>query len=100
MRRNTHFWGRLVETAVGAHLVNSASGTSLEVFYWRDRNREVDYVVRSGGSVAAVEVKSGRSPETLPGMAAFARAFGPARQILVGEDGIGLAEFLSRPASA
>ena len=96
-RADGEFWGRLVESAVGAHLANAASEGACEVFYWRDRNREVDFVVRSGRAVTAIEVRSGRARHAAPGMAAFANAFLPARCLLVGGDGIGVQEFLSKP---
>jgi hypothetical protein len=96
-RSDAPFWGRIVESAVGAHLANAASAGVCELFYWRDRNREVDFVVRLGRAVTAIEVKSSRSRETLPGMEAFATAFKPTRKLLVGGDGIALEEFLSRP---
>jgi len=96
-RADREFWGRLVESAVGAHLANAAATGACELFYWRDRNREVDFVVRSGREVAAIEVKSGRAREAHPGLAAFAEAFKPRRRLLVGGDGIALEEFLSRP---
>ena len=97
-RADREFWGRLVESAVGSHLANAAGGGSCELFYWRDRGREVDFVVRAGRALTAIEVKSGRSRGALPGMAAFAEAFGPDRRLLVGGDGIPVEEFLSRPA--
>ena len=97
-RADREFWGRLFESAVGAHLANAAASGSCELFYWRDRGREVDFVVRAGRSLTAVEVKSGRAPGSLPGMAAFAEAFGPDRRLLVGGDGIPVEEFLSRSA--
>ena len=93
----SRFHGRLVESAVGAHLVNEAAGGLDEVFYWRERNHEVDFVVRVGRRVVAIEVKSGRRRDTLPGLGAFAQAFRPTRMLLVGADGIALDEFLSRP---
>lgn len=96
-RKDPEFWGRLVESAVGAHLVNAAAAGTCEVFYWRDRNREVDFVVRRGKTVTAMEVRSGRRHDTLPGMAAFAEAFNPTRTLLVGGDGISVEELLSRP---
>ena len=89
------FWGRLVESAVGAHLANAAAANGYEVFYWRERNREVDFVTRSGRLTTAIEVKSGRAPEMLPGMEAFVAAFKPGRTLLVGGDGIALEDFLS-----
>ncbi len=98
-RADREFWGRLVESAVGAHLANAAASGLCELSYWRDRNREVDFVVRAGRRLTAIEVKSGRATDTLPGMAAFAGAFKPQRKLLVGGDGIPVDEFLSRPAA-
>ena len=96
-RKDGAFWGRLVESAVGAHLANAAASGACELFYWRERNREVDFVVRAGDATTAIEVKSGRARDTLPGMAAFAAAFRPARTLLVGGDGISVDDFLSKP---
>ena len=54
-------WGRLVECAVGAHLCNWAFSTGRhDVFYWTERNQEVDFVVPHEGRLFAIEVKSGR----------------------------------------
>lgn len=90
------FRGRLVESAVGAHLANAAAAGECELFYWRDRGREVDFVVRSGAGLAAVEVKSGRAPQAHTGTAAFDAAFKATRKLLVGGDGIPVEEFLGR----
>jgi predicted AAA+ superfamily ATPase len=92
--QDRRFWGRLVESAVGAHLVNSLATVDAEVFYWRDRGREVDYVVRVERSCVAIEVTSGRRKDTLPGMEAFDKAFHPRRKLLVGGQGMPLEEFL------
>ncbi len=91
------YWGRLVESAVGSHLANAATAGDCELFYWRDRNREVDFVVRIGKRLLALEVKSGRTRDSLPGLAAFSKAFHPQRTLLVGGDGIDLETFLSKP---
>ena len=96
-RADRAFRGRLVESAVGAHLANAAAAGVGEVFYWRDTNREVDFVVRAGRVVVAIEVKSGRVPDTFPGLAAFTAAFRPSRTLIVGGDGITLDEFLATP---
>lgn len=97
-RADHQFWGRLTESAVGAHLANAAAAGGCEVYYWRDRNREVDFVVRLGRTLTAIEVKSGRTRDTQPGLAAFCDAFRSARMLLVGGDGLALGDFLSRPA--
>lgn len=95
-RADRSFYGRLVESAVGAHLANAAQRGDCELFYWRDKNREVDFVVRAGRRLLAIEIKSGRRRDALPGMAAFIEAFQPDRTLLVGGDGIELEAFLSR----
>jgi predicted AAA+ superfamily ATPase len=96
-RSDRDFWGRLVESAVGAHLANAAQAGSCEVFYWRERGEEVDFVVRAGRTLTAIEVKSGRTREARTGLAAFGEAFRCKRQLLVGGDGIAVEDFLSRP---
>lgn len=92
------FRGRLIESAVGAHLANAAASGTCELFYWRERSREVDFVIRSGRAVVAIEVKSGRAPDAFPGLAEFAATFRPKRTLIVGGDGIPLEEFLIQPA--
>jgi predicted AAA+ superfamily ATPase len=78
VRVDREFQGRLVESAVGAHLANAAACGTCELLYWRERNHEVDFVARAGRRLVAIEVKSGRRRDALRGMEAFARAFRPA----------------------
>ncbi len=96
-RADREFWGRLTESAVGAYLANAAASGRMEVFYWRDRNKEVDFILRAGRRIIAIEVKSGRTREAQPGLAAFADAFKPQRTLLVGGDGIPVQDFLLQP---
>jgi predicted AAA+ superfamily ATPase len=96
-RRDGEFWGRLVESAVGAHLANAAAAGVCELFYWRERNREVDFVVRAGRQVTGIEVRSGRVRNVLPGLAEFRGLVAGTRTLLVGEGGIPLEEFLEKP---
>nr|VFJ60147.1 MAG: hypothetical protein BECKDK2373C_GA0170839_107818 [Candidatus Kentron sp. DK] len=93
-RRDGGRWGRLVETAVGAHLCNTAP-PGIEIGYWRERNREVDFVLRQGDKIALFEVKSDRSRSALPGFDAFTKAFGPVPRLVIGTGGIPLDSFLS-----
>lgn len=96
-RADREFWGRLVESAVGAHLANAAMRGECRLHYWRERNHEVDFVVQVGRRLTAIEVKSGRAPQTHAGTAAFTEAFKPKRSLLVGGDGIAVEDFLARP---
>ncbi|MGH7888494.1 MAG: DUF4143 domain-containing protein, partial [Candidatus Binatia bacterium] len=97
VRSDHDTWGRLVESAAGAHLLNSVRGTNIEVCYWRERNREVDFVLKQGRKIVAVEVKSGRARESFAGIEAFAKEFKVVRKLLVGGGGITLEEFLLQP---
>lgn len=97
-REDREFWGRLVESAVGAHLVNSLAGTGAAVYYWRDHGYEVDYVVQANRHAVAFEVASGRRKDSLAGMEVFSRNSRPKRKWLVGGQGVPLDEFLGTPA--
>ncbi len=92
-----NYWGRLVESAVGSHLINAESTDRYRVFYWREGDREVDFVVETAQSLVAIEVKSGRVRKPLSGMAEFDKRFHPMRKLLVGGDGIPIDEFLDKP---
>ena len=97
-RADRTYWGRLFESAVGAHLLNSAS-SDIRLHYWRDSPFEVDFVLQRGERVVAIEVKSGREPGDMMGLEEFGRRFEPHRSLLVGTGGIPLHEFLSVPAA-
>jgi predicted AAA+ superfamily ATPase len=92
------WWGRLVENAVGAHLLNGLQGPDWSVTYWRDGGDEVDYVVAHGARIWAIEVKSGR-PGKATGTAAFRQRYPQAKFWLLGGGGLNLEEFFSRPAA-
>ncbi len=84
--------GRLVENAVGAHLLNHLQGFPYEIYYWREHNEEVDFVVSTSGRTFAIEVKSGK-PGSTSGLAAFCNRFPRATPLIVGMSGIPLEDF-------
>ncbi len=89
--------GRLTESAVGAHLLNAAACGECELFYWRDNNREVDFVLRKGKKLVAIEVKSGAKSASFSGLNDFSKAFRSAKSLIVGTGGLSLETFLSTP---
>ena len=50
------FWGWLTESAVGSQLLNAAAAGTCELFYWREDNHEVDFIVQTGRKITAIEV--------------------------------------------
>ena len=91
------YWGRLVESAVGCHLINAVNSNGYQLFYWRDRNHEVDFVLQQGKKLMAIEVKSGQKTHVLPGINAFDKLFKPTRKLIIGTGGISFKKFLSTP---
>ena len=90
---NPKEWGRLVESSIGAHLLNHSISERYQISYWRESNSEVDFVLEKNGKVIAIEVKSGRRVAN-PGMNVFAQKFHPDRILLVGTGGFGIEDFL------
>jgi len=99
-RDDATFYGRLVESAVGAHLANAAATGECDLLYWREGSREVDFVVLVGQTTVAIEVKSGTRRPELVGMDRFVAQYQPDTTLLVGGDGIPLSEFLATPVTS
>lgn len=96
-RADRTFWGRVVESAAGAHLCNTAT-QDMGVYYWRDGHHEVDFVLKRGPRLVGIEVKSGPQRKSPRGLATFAECFNPQQTLIVGQGGIPLNEFLAAPA--
>ena len=92
-RSDRSYWGRLVESAVGAHLYNLGF-PDYELYYWRERSNEVDFVLKKGSRLLAIEVKTGVRSDGRRGLEAFSEKFKPHREILVGGKGMPLVDFL------
>jgi predicted AAA+ superfamily ATPase len=90
---DSKIWGRLVESAIGAHLINKAITNNYTVYYWREKNDEVDFILERKNTLIALEVKTGRRAEN-NGMRVFAQTFKPKKVLLIGTGGIGIETFL------
>lgn len=87
-------WGRMVESAIGAHLLNESLVHGYKLYYWRERNEEVDFIVEKGHRMIALEVKTGTEKYT-NGMKTFHEKYHPDKILLVGKSGIPWQDFLS-----
>jgi hypothetical protein len=96
-KADSGWYGRIVENAVGAKILNELSGSEWGLSYWRDGAAEVDFVLSRGAAVWGIEVKSGRSGKA-PGLIQFKKKYPKAKIVLIGRDGIPLEEFFLRPS--
>ncbi|MES2252496.1 MAG: ATP-binding protein [Pseudomonadota bacterium] len=96
VKKDHELWGRFVETAVGAHLVNASKADNVEIFYWRDGNYEVDFILRKGDKIIPIEVKSSAKKLSLNGVERFASKFSCHQILIVGGKGIELELFLRK----
>lgn len=87
-------WGHIFESGIGAYLVSQAFIHRFEVYYWRERNDEVDFILRKKGSMVAIEVKSNAEKRT-DGLDKFRRLFTPQSSFIVGDGGIRTEDFLA-----
>lgn len=87
-------WGRWVESAVGAFLLNMADEYDYKLFYWREREDEVDFVIDAEDKLVAIEVKSGRRTNN-QGLSEFMKRYNPDFSLVVGSGGVPVEEFLS-----
>lgn len=97
IRNHPEEWGHVVESAVGAHLLATARKDRVEVFYWNVGAKEVDFVLRKGDRLAALEVKSA-SASRIPGIHEFKAKYPMAKAHLIGGQGIPLETFFASSA--
>jgi hypothetical protein len=86
--------GRFVESAIGAHLLIDPKSV---VYYWRENNKEIDFIVQTRGKTIGIEVKSGQKTMTLSGLDSFKKQFQMDTILLVGTGGIPLEHFFKTP---
>jgi predicted AAA+ superfamily ATPase len=86
-------WGRVVESAVGAHLLNQSFTEHFELSYWREGSAEVDFILKKQDEIIAIEVKSSKAVIT-DGMRKFKTQFSPNKMLLVSPDGLPWEQFL------
>jgi uncharacterized protein len=90
---NPALWGRVVESAIGAHLLNYSITHGFKLFYWKESNNEVDFVIQKNNKVVAMEIKSGLSQKNR-GMALFKKKYPAAKVLLIGQNGLPWKEFI------
>ena len=72
-------WGRWVESAIGSYLLNKADELDFRLYYWRENNDEVDFVIE----------------KTNNGLSVLTNKFQPKHSFVVGSGGIPVEDFLT-----
>jgi len=90
---NPREWRRIVESSIGAHLLNASVSADFSIFYWRERDKEVDFILERNGKLVAIEIKSNGS-DYQKGLTAFRNIYPSSKIILTGKTGIPWEEFL------
>lgn len=86
-------WGRWVENIIGTHLLNASKEQGFSLWYFREGNKEVDFIAKKGDQLVAIEVKSGNRLKS-SGLDAFEKQFGSCKKLLIGYDGLTWKDFL------
>jgi len=97
MQQNREIWSDLIKCVIGAHLINSALGTKIEIFYWKEGSKEVDFIIRDEEVVLTIMVKAIDKRVSFQGVEAFCQMYNSQRNLVVGEQGIPVSEFLLTP---
>ncbi|MCB6971884.1 MULTISPECIES: ATP-binding protein [Butyricimonas] len=91
---NSKEWGRIFESAIGAHIISNAFIGGYKVFYWRERDKEVDYILQKKSRIVAIEVKSNREKYNA-GLEEIRKMYNPYMTMVVGDGGMKAEDFLS-----
>lgn len=86
-------WGRWVENIVGTHLLNASREQYFELWYWRDGNFEIDFILKQGSKLIAIEVKAGNRIKS-SGLTKFENQYGECKKLLIGTDGFTWKDFI------
>jgi len=86
-------WGRITESAVGTHLIGNSLAEKYKLYYWREGEYEVDFVLEYGDKLLGLEVKSGVSKAN-KGISRFLSHYPLSKTLFIGANGISIEEFL------
>jgi len=100
MQRDRETWRNLIEATIGAHLINASLGNKLEIFYWKEGNYEVDFVIRKRETIVTIMLSPFKKGVRPGGVEIFSEIYNPDQNLIVGEGGIPIDTFLLMPLEA
>lgn len=96
-KQDPECWHKLIESAVGAHIINSTFGTKTEIFYWKQDNKFVDFIIQKGKNLVVIDVNHSKKGKNVQGIDVFIQKYHPTKILIIGEGGISVEEFLLNP---
>jgi hypothetical protein len=93
IQNNPVEWRRVIESVIGAYLINQTMRNGCPVYYWREGNDGVDFILENHGEIIAIEVKSSFS-RNKTGIETFNRKFKPFKTYCIDNKGIPWHEFI------
>ncbi len=98
VRQKTDAWGRVAESGIGAYLASQSFARQFELYYWREKALEVDFILKYRGKTVALEIKTNNESHS-KGLDAFQEKFHPHAAYIIGPAGIPFETFLSMDLS-
>jgi predicted AAA+ superfamily ATPase len=96
LKNDSETWGRIVESAVGAHLINHSYTDLYKLSYWNEGSSEIDFIIEKGKQIIALEVKSGRRTGKVGAYSSFKKVYSEAKYLVIGTGGIPFEEFFAQ----
>lgn len=96
-RKDPELWKKRIECAIGAHLINSYFGTRTEIFYWKEGNRLIDFIIRKDRNLVVININNAHKGRNIQGIETFKAKYEPTKILFVGEGDIPVEDFLSKP---
>jgi len=93
MQNDSVLFGRFVESAIGAHLTNSKKENKINLYYWREGDKEVDFIVEYDNKIIGIEVKSSVNKSS-KGLYEFKKRYSPHKSLVIEKDGLDWNEFI------
>jgi predicted AAA+ superfamily ATPase len=97
IQQDERAWSHLIKSSVGAHILNSALGTKIDVFYWKEGSNEVDFVIRNDERIVTITIEDDKRKPRFKGVEEFSEVYTSYNNLFVGEGGISVEEFLLTP---
>lgn len=93
VKNDPAIFGRFVESAIGTHLLNSKKENKTNLYYWREGDKEVDYIIEYDNKIISIEVKSSVNKSS-NGLYEFRKKYNPHKSLIIEKDGLQWNDFI------